>query len=214
MKRLFCLWVIAALFTFQFPAHAAALGTATADFENAKPDKGETAWGRLVADALRAEAHADIALVNAGALKRGTLKAGAVDSANVDALLTFGDDDIVTITLTGAQLRAGLERAVQSYPDGSVAFLQGSGFSATFNPGAPVNRRLTQVRAKGHDVDNKETFKVALPVSLAEGSAGYFTIWKGTDAQRTGSTLRKTVTDHIRGQKEITPSGDARLSPK
>ena len=40
----------------------ASLGTATADFENVRPDKNETPWGRLVADALLVAGKADVIL--------------------------------------------------------------------------------------------------------------------------------------------------------
>jgi len=210
LSRALAVW---SLFVFQLAACAAPVGKATADFDDGKPDRGETQWGRLVSDALRIESRADIALVNAGALKRGVLKAGPIEAASIDELLTFGDDDVVTITLTGAQLRKGLERAVQAYPEASVAFLHCSGFNATFNPQAPGDR-ITLMRFNGREVDNKDTFKVAMPISLAEGSAGYFTLWSANGAQHTGASMRKTVIDYIRSQRTIAPSEDARIAPQ
>ena len=213
-KKWLSRWVaVASLMVLQLAAFAAPVGKAAADFDDAKPDRGETAWGKLVSDALRLESHADIALVNAGALKRGTLKAGPIEPAAIDELLTFGDDDVVLIDLSGAQLRKGLERAVQAYPEASVAFLHCSGLTAQFNPQAPGDR-ITLMRFNGHEIDNKDVFKVAMPVSLAEGSAGYFTLWNANGAQHTGSSMRKTVIDYIRSQHTIAPSEDARLAPQ
>jgi len=131
------------------PLWAAPVGTATADFDNERPNKHETAWGRLVGDALRRAAKSDIAVIDAGSLQRGTLKAGPIEAADLGALLVFGDDDVVTLTITGAQLRAALERAAQAYPDASPAFLHSSGLQAQFNAQAPINRRVTLVRVDG-----------------------------------------------------------------
>ena len=165
-----------ALLASSWAAQAAPVGRATADFDNARPDKSETAWGRLVADALREETHADIALVNAGALKKGTLKAGTIQQADVDALLSFGADETVTMSISGAQFKAALERAVAAFPTGSPSFLHGSGFVATFNPQAPANRRIVDLRVAGQVVGDAQTFVAAMPVALAEGSGGYFLV--------------------------------------
>ena len=116
------------------PSQAA--GRATADFDNLRPNKGETAFGRLVADSARAAANADLALINAGSLKSGTLKAGNVEAGQIDALLAY-DDEVVTVTVSGAKLREALEQAVREYPTGDKGFLHGAGLSVSFGQGAP-----------------------------------------------------------------------------
>lgn len=218
MKRLFSLLslfvVCAANFALaSVPAHAAPLGSATADFDNMRPNRNETAWGRLVADAIRASTQSDIAFVYAFALKAGTLKAGPIEATTVDALLPLGGDEVVTLTITGAQLRAALERAVQAYPTGSPAFLHLAGFVAQFNAQAPINRRLTMVRHKNREVADQDVFTVAMPIGLAR-DAGYSTMWDSKKAQRTGSTLRDAVAGFIRERGEVTPDAAVRLAPQ
>jgi 5'-nucleotidase/UDP-sugar diphosphatase len=185
--------------------HAAPVGKATAAFDNTRPERGETDWGRLVADAMRNTAATDIALVNAGSLNAGTLAEGDIETAQVDALLKFPDDEVVAIQLTGAQLRAALERAVHAYPRPSSAFLHASGFTASFNAQAPINRRITLVRFNGREVDDKDQLTCAMPIGLAEGTGGYFTIWNEQGAKRSGRELRAAVASFIRNRKEITP---------
>jgi 5'-nucleotidase/UDP-sugar diphosphatase len=193
-------------------AWAAPLGTATGPFENARPDKNETAWGRLVADSLRSGANTDLALVHAGVLQRGTLKQGPVEAAQINALLSFPGDDVVTMKITGAQLRAALERAVQAYPTGSPAMLHLSGLEANFNAQAPTNRRITLARVKGKEVGDNDTFTVALPVSLAEGSAGYYTIWNKREISRIGASLGDSVAKYVKAQGNISPVDRPRLA--
>jgi len=218
MKRWFALFSFlilcaASLVATSLQAGAAPLGSATADFDNLRPNRNETAWGRFVADALRASTQSDIAFVYAFALKAGTLKAGPIENADIDALLPLGGDEVVTLTITGAQLRAALERAVQAYPTGSPAFLHLSGFVAEFNAQAPINRRLTMVRYKGREVGDQDVFTVAMPVGLAR-DAGYSTMWDSKKAQRTGDTLRDAVAGFIRDRQEITPDATVRLAPQ
>lgn len=193
---------------------AAPLGRATADFDNLKPQKQETAWGRLVADAIRTSAKADIALMNAGALKPGTLPAGEVTDAQIVALLAFPNDEVVTITITGAQLRAALERAVHAYPTGSTAFLHGSGYRATFNTQAPTNNRLTMLRINEREVQNSDSIRVAMPSPLAQGGSGYFTIWTSENSARSNASMLAAVRDWVRAQGKVSPDAEPRLAPQ
>lgn len=212
MKRFFsALSILVLLVTTTM---AAPLGRATADFDNTRPQKAETAFGRLVADALRSAARTDIALVNAGALKPGVLKAGDIEAAQINALLTFPGDGVATVTLSGEQLRAALERAVQAYPTGTTAFLHGSGFTATFNTQAPTNQRLTMLRINNREVQNDDSITVAMPAPLAEGGSGYFTIWSADKAKRSNLRIGKAVADWVAAQGNVSPEKSARLAPQ
>jgi 2',3'-cyclic-nucleotide 2'-phosphodiesterase (5'-nucleotidase family) len=212
MKRLFL--PLLAVLVLANIACAAPLGRASADFENSHPQKNETAFGRLAADAIRAATRADVALINAGALKAGVLRAGAVSSSQINALLSFPRDDIATITITGAQLRAALERAVQAYPTGSPAFLHGSGFTATFNMQAPTNERLTMLRINGREVANDDSISVAMPMPLVAGNSGYFTIWPNAKAIETHVSLSEAIGALFKTQGSVAPDHSPRLAPQ
>ena len=213
MKRSpFCLFLLLTLFCVS--AQAAPLGRATADFDNAKPQRGETAWGRFVADAIQSAAGSDIALINAGALKAGVLRAGEISSSQVNGLLSFPGDAIVTIPISGAQLRAALERAVQAYPTGSTAFLHGAGFTATFNTQAPTNERLTMLRINGREVQNDDSIRAAMPSGLAQGGAGYFTIWNGDKATKAKTTVSQAIAALVKSSGTVSPDATVRLLPQ
>ena len=194
-------------------AIAQALGRASGDFPNLKPNKSETAFGRLAADAVRATGQADVALINAGALRSGTLESGPVDRADLVPLLAFGEDKIASVVLTGAQLRAALERAASVYPTASPAFLQVSGLSATINASAAVGSRVGRISVGGSALNDEKTYRVAMPVSLAQGAAGYFNIWNGAQSSPTDVQLVDAVGGYIRGQKEIAPDNQTRFGP-
>jgi 2',3'-cyclic-nucleotide 2'-phosphodiesterase (5'-nucleotidase family) len=212
MKRIFPLFCV--LLLLASSALAAPLGRASADFDNSRPQKNETAFGRLAADAIRAATNADIALINAGAFNSGVLRAGEVTKENISALLSFPKDEVATITITGAQLRAALERAVQAYPTGSPAFLHGAGFSANFNTQAPTNERLTMLRIAGREVQNGDSISVAMPMPLVSGNSGYFTIWPNAKAIQTNISLADAIGELFKEQGNVAPDNTPRLAPQ
>ena len=194
-------------------ALAQTLGRASSDFPNLRPNKAETAFGRLAADALRATGKTDIALINAGALRPGTLEGGDIERADLVKLLAFGEDKVVAVTLTGAQLHAALERAASVYPTASPAFLQVAGLTATFNPNAAIGSRVSQIAIGGSALSDAKTYRAAMPVSLAQGAAGYFNIWNGSQSSPTDVQLIDALGGYIRGQKEVAPESETRFGP-
>lgn len=214
MKRLLFLAPIALVCILAAVSLAAPLGKATADFDNSQPQRSETAFGRLVADALLDASGADIALVNAGALKSGTLKAGEIREAQLQALLAFPEDQVAVISISGAQLRAALERAVQAYPTGSTAFLHGAGFNASFNTQATMNSRLIMLRINGREVQNTDSIRVAMPLPLAQGGNGYFTIWADGAIEQANRSIIQSLTRWIEKKGTLSPDRIARFVPQ
>ena len=194
-------------------AVAQTLGRATGEFSNLRPNKSETAFGRLVADALRATGKADVALINAGALRPGTLESGDIERDDLVKLLAFGEDKIVSVVLTGAQLHAALERAASVYPTASPAFLQVAGVTATFDANAAIGSRVSRIQVGGSAINDAKTYRAAMPVSLAQGAAGYFNIWNGAQSSPTDVQLIDALGGYIRGQKEVAPESQTRFGP-
>jgi hypothetical protein len=205
--------VLALVLALSSAASAQTLGRALQDFPNARANKTETPFGRLVADSLMQNG-SDAAWVNAGALRSGTLEAGSIEREEVESLLSFGEDDVVTLQLSGAQVRAALERAAGVYPTGSPAFLHCAGITARFDGGAAPGQRVSSIRIKGGALDERGSYAVTMPVSLAEGAAGYFNIWNGAQARPANITLLDAVAAHVRSRGEVSPDATARFGPK
>lgn len=208
---LFVLLGVALLFVSW--AWAQTLGQATGDFTNAKSNKSETPFGRLVADSLMAQG-ADAAFVYAGALRAGTLEAGPIERSDLEALFSFGDDGVVTLQLQGAQIRAALERAASAYPVGSPAFLHCAGLDVAFNAGAPSGKRIVSARVGTKDLNDTTKYSVVMPVSLAEGAAGYFNIWNGAQAKTLNITLLDCVAKYIGDKGQVSPDERPRFAPQ
>jgi 2',3'-cyclic-nucleotide 2'-phosphodiesterase (5'-nucleotidase family) len=192
-------------------APTAPIATATADIENVAPGRSETAWGRLVADALRSAGNTDLALVNAGSLNPGTLKAGTISQSQIDVLLSFPNDDVVILPITGAALRSAVELSLRAYPTSSPAFLQGSGWEGTYSPQAPAGKRLTSLKINGQDVSSNSTYQVAMPISLAQGTNGYFAYWNDSSARSLKTTMATAVANYLSEKHVVSPENGARL---
>ncbi|MCW5936923.1 MAG: 5'-nucleotidase C-terminal domain-containing protein [Fimbriimonadaceae bacterium] len=149
----------------------ACLGAMAACLALAGPDREAFGPAQVAADYLRSAARTDIAFLPAGVLKP------EFKSGDLSGMLQFPTDDLCVVQLTGAQLRAAMERSVSLYPSPNPGFLQVSGISVTFKKGAAPNKRVVDLNVAGADVQGDAKYKVAMPGSLARGGLGYFTIW-------------------------------------
>lgn len=106
--------------------------------------KRESRFGNLIADAMRVGTQADVALINAGALRfDDVMAAGPITRHMVEAVFLFADETrSVTFPLTGARLRALLEHGVARGSLGSGPYPQVSGVHFTFDARRPDGARL------------------------------------------------------------------------
>lgn len=129
-------------------------------------------------------------------------------------MLAFPDDAVAQMQLSGAQLRAALERAASAYPTASPAMLHVSGIQARFAPGAPAGQRVTSLLVNGREAAATAQFSVAMPASLADGGAGYFSIWNGAQARRLKVTLRDSIAAYTAGRGTVSPDETTRFGPQ
>ena len=192
-------------------AAAKAIARADADFDNSDPGRSETSWGRLVADAMKSASGADVALLSAASLAPGTLSKGAVRASDIDALLAYPDDAVVTRTVSGAQLRAALELAVKDFPNDSPRFLQVAGISATFD-GDATRARLLDLKINGRALQDSDVFNTAMPISLSQGAGGFFTVWGKTDGDaKTVGALNDIIANYAARRGHLAPDKTARI---
>jgi hypothetical protein len=140
--------------------------------------KAETSLGDLVADAVQEAGGAEAALVNATQFKPGTVPAGKVGAADISALLTNPGRAWGVSQITGACLKAALERSLSRVPADSAHFLQVAGLKVTYNPDATPGTRVTSLKigAGLAAVQDGKSYRIAMPEDLAKGGSGYFTI--------------------------------------
>ena len=177
----------------------------------------ETNLGSFVADAFRAAAGADVALVNGGALRADVvLPAGVLTRRELHAILPY-EDALVVVEVKGATLRAALENGVSLAREDAKPgrFPQVSGLRFTYDPSRPVGDRVVDVRMGGKPLDAEATYRLATLSFLASGKDGYEML-KGqptTPAMKDGRTPLDVLAEAFRsGRPAPQAKGDGRIA--
>jgi len=199
------------------PAPARADVTVRSDVELSTNDIGakETALGDLMADALRAEAHADAAFIAASSFTdTPPIPKGSVPASDLLKTLEYTGDNVIVVKLTGDQIRRALEHGLYLYPRFNSGFLQFSGLIVTINAGAERESRIVSVKVGSEPAQAGKTYTVAMPAPLANGALAYFKIWKKSDIDKdTGKTLEDALRNYLADHKTIA-KGEERLVVK
>ena len=149
--------------------------------------------GRLIADAQLAATRKDgaqAAFMNPGGIRSN------LDCAQPPCTVTFGQaftvqpfgNDLVILTLTGAQLKEMLES--QRRRSGDPMFLQPSeGFTYTWRDSAPPGQQVSGMLLGGEPVDPGRAYRITVNSFLAEGGDGYAAIRDGVDRKGGGPDI-------------------------
>jgi len=136
--------------------------------------QNETNLGDLCADAYRAMAGAEIALVNGGCI-RNDIPAGDITYGQILSVHPFGNE-LCVIEATGAEILDALEFSVSKLPGESGGFFQVSGMSYTIDmsvnstveldentlfKGVTGARRIQNVMVGNEPIDPDETYILA-----------------------------------------------------
>jgi 5'-nucleotidase len=156
--------------------------------EIAAGSSGESALGNLIADAqlhaTRAPERggAQIAFTNPGGVRASLVprEDGSVLFSQLFAVHPFGND-LVTLTLTGAQIRELLEQQFTGYRNGQTAprVLQPSaGFRYVWRSSAAPGQRVGSVTLDGRELDPQAAYRVTVNSYLADGG-DRFSVFNG-----------------------------------
>ncbi|MES2524834.1 MAG: 5'-nucleotidase C-terminal domain-containing protein [Gemmatimonadota bacterium] len=140
--------------------------------------KRESRFGNLIADAMRIGTGADVAMINAGALRfDDVMAAGPITRHMIEGVFLFADETrAVTFSLTGARLRALLEHGVSRGSLGSGPYPQVSGVRFTFDARKPSGARLegNLTRDDGRVIAPADTVRVTfVAYPTCRGGDGY-----------------------------------------
>ncbi len=123
--------------------------------------------GKLIADAQRSRAGADVSIMNNGGI-RAPLRVGSARYADIYEVHPFGNR-LVRLTVTGKELRDELERQV-AQPSFNLHL---GGARVTFDTSRAVGSRVTSLTlSDGTPVRDAGTYRVALSDFLDEGGDG------------------------------------------
>ena len=162
------------------------IGTAAADLT--RDPTRESDLGDIVADAMRDATGAQIAFQNGGGI-RADIPKGPITLEAVFTALPF-DDDLVSMDLTGEQIRELLEKSVLS-----ESMLQVSGIQIVYDLSKPAGEKVASVEVGGKPMAAQATYKVVTNDFLAAGGNQFNIFKKGpkhlcrTSAKGRGSRL-------------------------
>ena len=175
---------------------------------------GETAFGNLVADAMRAATGSDIALTNGGGIRGDTAyPAGtAITRKLVLTELPFGNRT-VKLRLTGAQLKAALENGVSQVERAAGRFPQVSGLAFSFDPRRPAGSRIARITVGGAALDPAKSYTLATVDFLAQGGDGYAAFRSGEVLidPRSGGLTAGQVIERIAASGTVAPAIEGRI---
>ncbi|WP_081681001.1 bifunctional UDP-sugar hydrolase/5'-nucleotidase [Cellulomonas sp. URHD0024] len=169
------------------------VGSITADITRTPNTAGESALGDVIADgmvAYTASAGVQLALMNPGGIRSdltfanspGGEAAGQVTYGEVFTVQPF-NNLVVTVTLTGAQLKDVLEQQFAGYAGQTTTkILQVSaGFTYTYSPSAALGSRVSDIALNGTPIDPTATYRVSTNDFLANGGDGFTKLTAATD---------------------------------
>jgi 2',3'-cyclic-nucleotide 2'-phosphodiesterase (5'-nucleotidase family) len=174
----------------------------------------ETAFGNLVADAIRASTGAGIAITNGGSLRGNrTYEAGhTITRRDILAELPFGNRTVM-VELSGRDLKVALENGVSDLDNRGGRFPQVSGLRMGIDRRAPAGSRVVSLEHGGRAVEPDARYKVASNDFLLGGGDGYTAFGKGRVlvGKTDGKLLANVVMTYIRGLGTVRSQIEGRI---
>ncbi len=203
------------------------IGEALVDLDGENVRTKETNLGNFVSDMMKHESGADAAIINGGGL-RTSIKKGAITVNDVYSVLPF-NNYIVSIKLSGKQIRETLEHGVSAVELKEGRFPQVSGISFTYAPAGKSGSRVNSIRVNNEPLEPDKIYIVATNDFLAAGGDGYQAFREAVkasdDFSRTGGAmkgsaivynnagkwLRDTAIQYITSLQKINPAVEDRI---
>ena len=175
---------------------------------------GETAFGNLVADAMRIAVGADIALTNGGGIRGDTVyPAGSeITGKLVMTELPFGNKT-VKLALSGARIREALEHGVADVEGVSGAFPQVSRLAFSFDASRPKGARVVNVSINGVPLEDNRIYTLATNDFLAKGGDRY-TMFEDAERRidaRDASFMAAQVMEFVETVGTVSPEVEGRI---
>jgi 2',3'-cyclic-nucleotide 2'-phosphodiesterase (5'-nucleotidase family) len=134
----------------------------------------ESEMGNLMADALRAACHTDVAILTGGTIRGGRFYEPGQSISLKDLLieLPFANFNVV-VEVSGAAILAALENGVSQVAGKAGRFPQVSGMQFTYDISQSSGNRIREVSIQGEPLDLFKTYRVATINYMFNGGDGY-----------------------------------------
>src|SRR5262249_8709101 len=143
------------------------------DADSRKIRTGETNLGNLIADAIRSDVNADVAIVNSGSIRGDRVyPAGPLTRRTLLAMQPFGNVNC-KLEVTGQVILDALNYGVSKLPASAGQFPQVSGLTMKVDASAPAGQRVREVAIGGRSLEPRKAYTLGLPDYILNGGDGY-----------------------------------------
>lgn len=172
---------------------------------------GETNLGDYIADLVRAEADAEIAIINSGGLRDDRIiDKGPITLADIYSIHPF-NNRVVSIEITGKTLLEALENSVSRWEGMEGRFPQVSGITFSFDPSLPPNKRIRDVNVGGKGLKPDKIYLLAtLDFIVKRGSEDGYDMLEGKEF-KSYRLLTDIIIEAITRSGAISPGADGRI---
>ncbi|MEN9272104.1 MAG: 5'-nucleotidase, partial [Gloeomargarita sp. DG02_3_bins_56] len=151
-----------------------------------------------------------VAFMNPGGI-RAELSAGNVTYGQAFAVQPFGNN-LVTMTLTGAQIKDLLEQQFDNPVVGQNRILQVSqGFAYRWSAAAPAGQRVQSITLNGQPLVPTQTYRVTVNSFLADGGDNFTVLRQGQD-RRGGVVDLVALEAYFRSRSPLAPPRLGRIT--
>jgi len=163
----------------------------------------ESSLGDLITDAMREASGAEISFYHTGGI-RADVPTGPITLESIFTVLPF-DNLLMTVQLSGEQIKQLLEQSIDSEKD-----LQVSGLRVEYDLSRPSGSKVLSVKVGERPLDPAAFYRVAINDFLGAGGDRYAIFAQGRDPVY-GSEIRDVVVDYIRSHSPIDTGVQGRI---
>ncbi len=196
-----------------------AVGKTTSELISIKTEvrTRETKIGNLIADAMRAEVNADVALTNGGGIRGNKTYDPGTELTRRDILteLPFGNKTLL-LELDGASILAAMENGVSQVEKTAGRFPHVSGMSFTYDMAMEPGKRVSKAMIGGAPLDKAKMYTLATNDYVARGGDGYksFRNGKVLVGPLDGTLMANSVMAYLRAKGAVDAKIEGRVTRK
>ncbi|WP_053433592.1 bifunctional 2',3'-cyclic-nucleotide 2'-phosphodiesterase/3'-nucleotidase [Sporosarcina globispora] len=182
------------------------IGTTTSGISRDENADGESPMGNLIADSMIAATGSDFAFMNPGGI-RAEIDAGEITWKEAFTVQPFGND-LVTMDLTGAQIKTLLEQQWGS----KQRILKVAGLKFSYDTSKEAGKRIVSVtKADGTPIADTETYSVTVNNFMADGGDELHVLKDGKNRVVDVVDLDALV-NYIKDKGEVNPVTEGRIT--
>jgi len=193
------------------------IGVVSSPFDTIRANirKGESAFGNLVADAMRDAMGAEVAFLNGGGIRGDKRYAVGqiITREDIQLELPF-NNTVVLFEVTGLQLLQALEYGLGCVENLDGCYLHVSNIEMTYDLSKAAGSRIVSAKVAGQPIRSAQTYRLSTLNFLANGGDG-FEMLEGIprlSQPGSGKLMWQVVAAYLQKQDKIEPMIEGRLT--